>query len=1246
MEHAATSARLVLLLKSQKFANQPGYFLHGGRWHAIKQDKPVPNGAPQAAHPKAAGHFQPAIHFTPDEWKQLELPPENSNAASYNKKLAQIKELSDAGDVTGLLGMPLGVNTYNAKAATIINHLLALHGSPHKVAAGQKAGEHEAVNQKPLPTKEQADAELAQMVAGTKLPDPAAAETPAEPAPAAEPDPAVNEPAPTEPDTGKLSADQLGKLQSIPWFKQKLPDENSNAKTHNAAVAKIEAMAFAGDTAGLQAFIDKKAGAKQTYAKKQALLAQTALAALTEGGAPAAQAATAPAAPAANPAPAKKPKVIVKKPAAAKHEVKLPAWPSSTFFLDGDTWKKKADSDGKVFEVQAPLAIALYLHEGLPVPEDLSSQLNADVQTAVLEQAAKDFGKPRAELKALLGAAKPAPTAAAPAAKTPLTKKVQAQVFHNTTPGHNKFWSISVNGNQVKTQYGKIGSKGVSTVNAYGSPEAAQAAAQKIIATKKKGGYVDAGSMEHSWLAPDTGAAPAAAKKPTVAVDIGPKDGDTKQGADGMLVFKDGHWHKVDDGTGGWTFTAKNPGLSGEPSLEFEQDDMAYYLAGSPANGYEFAVQSIDSLGEEPPESFVGMSVAEAVQQAQAAGHPVPPVAALQKLDPSYKPAPGAKAAPKAKPTAAKQAPAAASTGAHPSIDHWVQTGPQGGSNPGGKFKDENGVEWYCKFPADEDTAKSEVLAAKLYAAAGIAGQDAKLVTKGGKLGIASRWVDVKKGANPTALSKAAGVKEGFAVDSWLGNWDVVGLGYDNLQIGADGKAVRVDAGGSLQYRAQGGKKAFGHTVTELDSLRDQAINPQSAAVFGKMTKADIAASVAKVLAVPDATIASLVAQFGPGDAANKQALVEALIARKADLAAKFPNAKKEKKKPVFDASKISAPPDFLNWGGSGQSGPSSKEFLNQANHRAAQYIYKAAQTGDVAAVKALQAPLYDKNSGAVTGKASVLDHPSQHIKGYAQQVINEIDFQMNPPKQFRFDGGHPLHSLNASYPPFVGALQSSAVHKAGKFVVLGDPGTLPLDAVGLPKITHKAGQLTQQTYSAKAQAAISKMPQTQRQAVKAYTGSGYHKINGSLWSGNPSGEAKAAAEALHTLAHDIAPGTVLSRKISIDGPDLNQILGATGKVLQEPAIMSTSIRPTSWGGNVQLKLHVGPGVKGLWVGPGSMPGGGAMSNHPGEDEMILPPNTRLLVLSVKKSSGPDADGFGQFVQHIVEAVILPSEGY
>ena len=1355
-------------------------------------------------------------------------------------------------------------------------------------------------------------------------------------------DPAAKAP---EPASAPAPSGATSKLAQIPWAQQMLPTSNSNAASHNKAVNKIKAMAEAGDVAGLQAFVDAKAGAKQTYAKKQGLLAQTALAALTADKPAAAltpkqedalvtvlklnggqmppvgdyadqwnslsaekkaeltaKAAAQPAAALTDkqkagllgwmaagkpsskhpdswsnlwktlskeqkaevtaayeaskaPAPAAQPvdkyplvtewkaaisagKVPTKAQAEAyealtehdpdaameafmdavndlippehlnddekfdealsqAHEkayelhgkglfgkgekergVKLAAWPSSTFILGKDgVWQKKSDADNKVYKVGPELQAALYLHEGMEVPAALSGLLSVSQKAAIIKQAAADFGKSPMELQALLDAN--APKAAEPAGPAgvdvsglgdaekqmlyklvgnndlsgleaaskygapPAYKKAAGEalaalqaaqkakepeppktftavktVLHNTLPGHNKSWSVYVaknasGGYDMVTEYGKIGGTQQKTVKSFPTIDAALAEKKKLINSKEAKGYSEKFT---DYLHKVTMAG---------AVEQGPKEGDTKMGADGMLVLKNGHWVKMnpDASLGGWSFTDSNPGLSGEPSLEFEKDGTAYYVAGSEANGYEFGVQSMDDLGGEPAHTFVGTTLAEAIDQAKNAGHPVPPLAALQKLDPKHKPVikkltgaqvgevigkitPGksafstnahgkmamkaalagdgpAMAAAYSKAAQAMKFPktashikavaeamgvdtsdwggpktpqfepapaaAAAPVGGPPSADDWVKTGEQKGSNPGGKFKDPSGQEWYVKWPDDANAVKSEILAAKLYALAGLSSQDCMVVTKGGKTAIATKWVNIKKAGSAAALAKVEGVHEGFAVDAWLGNWDVVGLKLDNLQIGPDGKAHRVDAGGSLEYRAQGEKKPFGAKVDEIDTLRDASKNDKAAAVFGKMTDADITASVAKVAAISDVAIRAMVNEHGPGDADAKKKLADTLIARKQDLLKRFPKAAKAKKKHEFKPEKISAPPSFLNWGGTGKSGPSSKEFLNQANESAVQVIFATGKTGDMDAVKNLTAPVFDKETGAVTGNKPVLEHPSQHVKGYAQQVINEINYQLNPPKRFRFDGGHPLHALNNAYPSHKGATSSSNAQKLGKFLILGDPGLVKLEDLGMPaKITHAegGGNLSRATYKAQSHAAWKKMPKTQRDAIKAYTGNSYKSMNSSLWEGNPSGAAKAAGEALHTLAYDIEPGTVLSRHIDTSkfaAGEVDKLLASSGKVLQEPAIMSTSIRPSSWVKSIQFKLHVGPGVKGLWVGPGSEPGGGAISVNSGEDELLLPPNTRLLILNVRQGGG-DQDGFGAHGQkHVIEAIVLPT---
>lgn len=1095
-------------------------------------------------------------------------------------------------------------------------------------------------------------------------------------------------PAPT---TAPLTAEQLSNLQSIPWYKLKLPDSNSNAKSHNAAVAKIEAMAFAGDVAGLKAFADKKAGAKQTYAKKQHLLAMSALDFLNGNG-PTAEQKVRAAKVAAPPEPDKYPVVTEWKAAIVAGKVPTKAQAEayealgkhdpaaqSEYFLDAvaDSIPKSVPVDGDEFDAAYKAANEkvgeLHGHALAGTkPGDKPAAVTADTpltdgQLLALESFSLD------ELKALDGGPNLPPNVQAWVGKkladqaaadsVPAYPKkmidgyaasgdwsgVQMIIDNSPTPSVVAYAKQVLAGKPTPKPTRLVAKPAPSQAIPSNGPEAADAleklendigsAGSATEATKIAWDYVNLSGltsaaysdaadalMAHGYSAAAQGFA--TNSKNVKDYNTGPKEGDTKQGADGMLVLKNGHWVKVEEPAPAAPAIKK---LTPGQAIKIMASVSAKTAAGNKTKMKAMAVAG-DVAGlqafAEKKNYPASKAVAKKLIEAMTGGVAVPPASGT--------------------PTPAPAAPTTPHTvNGLPSMDNWVKTGPQGGSNPGGKFKDPSGQEWYCKFPKDSDTAKSEVLAAKLYALAGLSAQDCMLVSKGGKTAIATKWVNIQKAPSPAALAAADGALAGFAVDAWLGNWDVVGLAFDNLQIGPDGKAHRVDAGGSLEYRAQGEKKPFGPKVDELETLRDAGKNAQAAAVFKGMTKADMTASAAKVLAISDVAIRAMVNQYGPGDAAAKAKLAETLIARKKDIAAKFPEAAKKKKAPTFKPEDISAPPSFLNWGGSGKSGPSSKEFLNKANEDAVQAIFAAAKTGDVEAVKKLTAPVFDKGTGAVTGQQSVLYHPSQHVSGYAQQAINELNYQLNPPKQFRFDGGHPLHSLNAAYPSHKGAPSSAAAQKLGKFIALGDPGVIALADLALPaKITHAegGGTLSVHTYAKQAQAAIAKMPATQKQAVKSYTGNSYHAMNGSLWDGNPTGAAKAAGEALHTLGHDIEPGTILSRHLSLHGKDLNDILGSVGKVLQEPAIMSTSIRPSSWIRNVQFKLHVGPGVKGLWVGYNSLPGGEALSKNAGEDEMVLPPGTRLLVLSVRKG-GKDADGFGAHgQQHVIEAIILPTE--
>jgi hypothetical protein len=147
----------------------------------------------------------------------------------------------------------------------------------------------------------------------------------------------------------------------------------------------------------------------------------------------------------------------------------------------------------------------------------------------------------------------------------------------------------------------------------------------------------------------------------------------------------------------------------------------------------------------------------------------------------------------------------------------------------------------------------------------------------------------VKQDPEAIKSGKVPGTMEGFVADAWLANWDAVGIGHDNLLVGPDGDAVRIDVGGSLLFRAQGSPKghAFGDKVGEINTLRDPK-NHWPHSVFGKITKDEVKAGVRRLAALPDSEIAGLVEAYGPGGSAGRQRLINRLLARKQDLIARF----------------------------------------------------------------------------------------------------------------------------------------------------------------------------------------------------------------------------------------------------------------------------------------------------------------------------------------------------------------------
>lgn len=230
--------------------------------------------------------------------------------------------------------------------------------------------------------------------------------------------------------------------------------------------------------------------------------------------------------------------------------------------------------------------------------------------------------------------------------------------------------------------------------------------------------------------------------------------------------------------------------------------------------------------------------------------------------------------------------------------DKFKKVGQQGGSNPGGTYEDpETGERFYVKKAESEQHAANEVLAARLYDAAGVKVPEVYLTELDGQPAVASRIISDLQPLYPGGHTTPETLKEGrkgFAMDAWLANWDSVGLVYDNLMKDKDGNAVRADTGGAMLYRAMGSPKGdlFGNTANETDTLRSGK-NPQAGKIFGDMSDADVAADIANTVNNVDETLVNSLIDELPFTDSAKGELKGKLASRKKGLNSKFAVAPK-----------------------------------------------------------------------------------------------------------------------------------------------------------------------------------------------------------------------------------------------------------------------------------------------------------------------------------------------------------------
>lgn len=174
---------------------------------------------------------------------------------------------------------------------------------------------------------------------------------------------------------------------------------------------------------------------------------------------------------------------------------------------------------------------------------------------------------------------------------------------------------------------------------------------------------------------------------------------------------------------------------------------------------------------------------------------------------------------------------------------------PLGGSTGATLVRDPvTGKQYVLKRGNNPDHLREEFAADEAYRALGVAVPKARLYETGKGPVKLAEFIEGRSLADVLATGTPKEVtvifeklQRHFAADALLGNWDVVGLSMDNVLV-KDGNVYRIDNGGSLRFRAQGELKGerWNGFPTELWSLRDAKINPQTAKVFGSLSHAQL----------------------------------------------------------------------------------------------------------------------------------------------------------------------------------------------------------------------------------------------------------------------------------------------------------------------------------------------------------------------------------------------------------------------
>ena len=341
-----------------------------------------------------------------------------------------------------------------------------------------------------------------------------------------------------------------------------------------------------------------------------------------------------------------------------------------------------------------------------------------------------------------------------------------------------------------------------------------------------------------------------------------------------------------------------------------------------------------------------------------------------------------------------------------------------------------------------------------------------------------------------------AKIREDFALDATLANWDVIGQNMDNVMVDPEtGTVYRIDVGGSMSFRAQGGLKLsqWNDANNELSSMKESPKNPTAKKIFGPMEDEQVIQSITKMENKSHAIMVAMKENgVSEADQLKFQArLVNAQTHKGMLDAAESVHVSKQSTSTVISSVSAANLKALVTSKKMGSDFAEKVAFLNP-NGIEGDTVFVPMVGGPSGSWKA-------NNKQIIDHMKSVLP-PGTKLQGVMINKMKEGGFKISTKTEEKlYEQAKKTVGVKA---PHMGTAPVAYVPGSSK-VIPGMGGTVTKDAsidfgaLGLPQVS----EYNYSTYSK----ALSEMTQSEKEPIKKFTGIYSSEIRKAFWAPNDS---------------------------------------------------------------------------------------------------------------------------------------------